>query len=326
MKRSAIIIAAVLLLAGCKTVEPIESKGSYTIDGVTYSFTSLRVDHVGYVSGSDSTRFILRLTGFPGTFKMDTVSHKGYGTVIQLFVIADRCELYPGDETVEVSKDFVSHVVTIEENGDTSKFIPVTGATVRVSGADNNFYRYDLTLTDANGQTTGEYTGKHVVNRLVDQPVCGRLVFDTIDTRLASAVMYDWGHLFSADFNYQEIIFYSTNSRFNDDGKLRQGVQFSVGFMSSGENRPPDGNYSVSVTLASGNVMYGHKVQDVNWGTYWTVYYSSSSVGKANVLSGDLKDLVMTDKKASFSFDFKDQLNNDVTGYFEGGVIRVKNY
>lgn len=318
MRNLFIILLSLILFTGCAYDKPVKSQGSFTIDGVTYSFSSLRVDHVGYVPGSDSSQFILRLTGYPGTFSMDTLSHKGYGTVLQLFFIASDRDFYPGDCSTHLFPDSLSHMVTINQDGDTTALIPISDASVTVSSADNDFLSYDFSLTSLSGVTTGFFSGKHLFNQLVDQPAYGAIAFDTINTSLSSALLFRWEHLFSPDYFYYEIIFYSANSRFKDDGSLRQGVQFSLGLVSSSDLLPLDGDYVVSLDPTPGSVMYGHKVQNAHWGTYWNVFYAGSSVGKANILSGDLLGFRLEGDNVSFTFSFIDQLDDTVIGYYDG--------
>ncbi|MCQ2343405.1 MAG: hypothetical protein MJ002_00580 [Paludibacteraceae bacterium] len=318
MRQAIVILSTLLLLAGCSYNKPVQSQGYFTIEGVSHSFSSIRIDHVGYVPESDSSEFILRLTAYPGTFSMDTVKHKGYGTVFRLFFVADDCDLFAGDDSKVLFHDSLSQVVTIAENGDTTAVIPITAASVAVSSSEHDFLRYSFTFTSATGLSSGEYTGKHIANRLVDQPAFGTISFDTVNTALSTCKIYNWEHLFSPEYSYYELIFYSADARFSDDGRLRSGVQFSLGITSPSDLRPLDGDYSVSSNPAEVGVMYGHKLQNASWGTYWNVFYAGSSVGKANILSGTLFGFSLTDDDLSFSFDFIDQLNNPVIGSYDG--------
>lgn len=324
MRQAIVILSTLLLLAGCSYNKPVQSQGYFTIDGVTHSFSSIRIDHVGYVPESDSSEFILRLSAYPGTFTMDTANHKGYGTVLQLFFIASDCDFRIGDSSDRLFVDSLSHAVTIAESGDTTAVIPINAASVSVSPAGNDFLHYDFTLTSASGVTAGEYTGKHIANRHVNQPAAGFICFDTVNTALSTSTLYSWEHIFSPDYFYYELIFYSVDARFGDDGKLRQGVQFSLAITSSSDIRPTDGDYSVSSNPSAGSVMYGHKIQNASWGTYWNVFFAGSSIGKANILSGTLTDFTMTDDRVTFSFDFTDQLNNNVIGQYNGRYIRLQ--
>lgn len=323
MRQAIVILLALLLLSGCSYDQPVQSQGSFTIDGVTYSFSGLRVDHVGYVEGSDSSQFILRLSAFPGTMTMDTVSHKGYGIIMQLFFVASSCDFRSGDLSNRLFQDSLSHVVKIAESGDTTAVIPITDASVVVSSAENGFLHYDFILTSASGVTSGKYTGTHIANRLVDQPAFGAILFDTINSSLSSAILYRWEHLFSPELYYYEFVFYSTDSRFDDKGKLRTGMLFTLGILSSSNILPADGEYTVSSKTNTDCVMYGHKIQEASWGTCWNNFYAGSSIGKANILSGTLNDFTITDEQVTFSFDFTDQLNNAVSGFYSGSYMSI---
>ena len=316
MPRILIILTLTILLASCTTKEPVASYGSFTLDGTTYSFTSLRVDHVGYEHG-DSSRFILRLTAYPGTFKCDTVKYSGYGTLLRLFLVATSYDLPVGSRSTALSADSLSYAITITSEGDTTMLTPILDATVAVSAAENDFQTYTLSLTTAAGTSSGSYTGKHTLNCIVDKPACGWIAFDTINANLAAATLYSWGELLSPGTNYYEIIAYSTDARFNDNGKLRSGLQFSLGIMSATDSYPADGTYVVSTDYSPGSVIYGHKIGNANWGTYWAVFSSSSAIGKANILSGTLTTFALQNY-ASFTFDFTDQLGNTVQASYSG--------
>jgi len=306
-----------------KKQEDIKISGSFTFDGTSYSISSCRVDHVGYperVPGDtlsqDSTRFILHTAFY------------GYQGDIHLFLIAPDNDLMPGQTYETLYEDSLSYIVIRSSEGDTTRPVRVTSASVTLLAmedpvaAGKNWLSYYFTLTvDGNPSPLtidGSFIGPHTVNYTVDQPSYGFITFDTIATGLARPSLYRWNHLFCDDSNYFELKFYSNRARFADKGTINVGVQFVVGFHSYQENFPAAGTYPVSIEAKEATLYFGHRDGSVNWGTYWQTFYAGSIVGKANILSDTLYLHRCTSDSITLTFALKDQLGNTVQGSYSG--------
>ena len=125
--------------------------------------------------------------------------------------------------------------------------------------------------------------------------------------------------MFTENSNYFEFTFYSTAARFADAGKIKSGVQFVVGVHDAQEEYPTAGDYSVSMKADDTmSVLYGHKLKNTAWGTYWQMFYNGSSVGKANVVAGSAQIISIDDESLNMTFTFDDQLGNEVVGSYKG--------
>lgn len=307
MRKWLIVMVLGVLMMACKQVEPITSKGEMSYDGNSYGLRTMRVDHVGY---GENGEFVLRVSLAPGTYKRSIDAASGYGTFLEFYVLAGANDLEAGSYDA-LAKDSMSVIMSIGDGGDTVFVDRIVALSMKVEKAENNFMKFDFTLsTEGNKSVSGSFTGSHTVNYTVDQPAVGTLSFDTVQSQLARPIVRNMGHLFADDCNYFDVIFFSTDARFTDKGVLKDGVMFSVGIHSIAESEPFAGEYPVSIEELNQTLYYGHKVGNVNWGTYWLVSKSSSTVGKANVLEGSLN----LESMRKMSFELKDQLNNTVSG------------
>lgn len=313
-----LFIATTILMfvVGCDKKEEVVSHGSFSLEGTTYSITALRVDHVGYAE-TDSSAFVLR------------TSFTGPRIEIIFYMVAPDNDFVPGKKYSSFCPDSLSRIIVTSREGDTLHNVMIASATLMVDSvvdpiaSGKNFLQYMFTIeTNDYGTTNGDFLGKHIVNYVVDQPSYGSFSFDTIECGVAKPTLYCWEHLFSDDTNYFELKFFSSNARFNDNGKIQMGVQMVIGLHSFQTLYPAEANYPVSLEAQEQTAYYGHKVGNALWGTYWQTFYSGSIVGKANVLSDTIKVLQWNSEKICLEFAMKDQLGNNVVGYYEGGYYR----
>jgi len=307
-----ILCILLLLLVGCKKNEEVVSQGSFSLDGTSYSITAVRVDHVDYAN-ADFSDFILK------------ASFTGYQGKVCFYMSAPDNDFIPGQTYTTLFADSLSRIVVLSREGDTTQIVDISGATLKVdtiadeTAAGKNYLQYAFTLvTDGHGTVEGSFIGQHTVNYTVDQPSYGNLFFDTIACGLARPSLYGWGHMFSDKTNYFELKFFSSAARFSDNGKIKQGVQFVVGLHSFQELYPAMGSYPVSLIAEEQTTYFGHKEGNAMWGTYWQTFYSSSVVGKANILADTLHVVRCTSDSITLQFNLKDQLGNRVQGTYDG--------
>ena len=313
MKRNCFgVLLLLLLLVGCKKNEEVVSQGSFSLDGTSYSVTAVHINHVSYAD-TDSSDFILK------------ASFTGYQGKVYFYMVAPDNDFIPGQTYARLFADSLSQVVVLSREGDTTQIVKITAATLRVdsvtdkAAAGKNYLQYGFTLvTDKHGTIEGSFLGQHTVNYTVDQPSFGNLSFDTIVCGLAKLSIYRWGRMFSDNTNFFELKFFSSSARFNDNGKIKEGVQFVVGLHSFQELYPAVGNYPVSLEAEEQTAYYGHKKDNAQWGTYWQTFHSSSIIGKANIISDTLHVVRCTADSITLRFDFKDQLGNRVVGSYDG--------
>lgn len=316
MKKIVFALLIFSALIGCKKKDvATKPHGSFTYNETSYGVNSIRIDHVAYNANND---FVLKFTTIPANMSVSQTTHSGYGTYLELYLEASDNELRPGKYN-ELSSDSTSRIISVSENGDTSWMVTISAAEINVSVAENDFTQYDFKLTDETGKSiSGSFVGKPVLNYSVDQPAFGELQFDTVECYIAKPSLYKWNALFAENVNYYELKFYSSEARFNDNGKIAGGVMLVMGFHSVNSILPTTGTYNVSTTAEDMTLYYGQKIGIANWGTYWCLYMSGSQRGKANILSGSLNLNTFTDNELDISFELKDQLGNTVKGYFDG--------
>lgn len=313
------LMALLLLFCGCKKEEVAVDGGSFSFRGGKYPLAALRIEHIGYApSVSEPDSCVISVMAYPATFKKSESSSSGYGAVLNLLFSAPDFRLSDGEYPLMPQwRDSLNSCLTIypADKSDTLVYSVNSGMMVKT----DEEYKFALT-TDDGDEITGEYSGDVTYNFSVDKPECGILSFDTISCYLAEPVVYDWDNLFSSETSYREFVFYSTDSRFTDGGKIRNGVQFVLGFNLDNEKNMPVGEYAVTNDFSRPNTLaYGHKVSNTAWGSYWQVFRNGSAAGKANILSESLTIDKYDEKNISLTFTFTDQLNNTVTGEYNGG-------
>lgn len=330
-RRLLYLALVVLSLAACKRDEPKPvSSGTFTYKGEKYGISMVRVEHADYDAEG---RFVLRLTAYPGTYRINEKTTSGYGNVLNIYCVADANDFAPGVYSLAETDTLVSTLThypnTADNNAahDTVAHL-VAGGELEVSDTDTDrFMKYSFRLVDAGGDSiTGTYTGSHVHNRVAVQPVYGQLVFDTVRCSLAAPSVIRWGKVFCS-INYSEIVFYAADARFTDAGALSSGIQFAVGIQTdSTSSEITVGTYPVSTDYYTENAtLYGHKVRNTSWGTYWQMMRSGSSVGRANILGGKAVIKEIADGTLTAEFQFTDQLKNTVSASYSG-PYSTKNY
>lgn len=326
-----VLILTLFLLPACKKDEPKPvSSGTFVYKGEKYNVSMVRVEHTDY---DNDGNFVLRLTAYPGTYKVTDKSSSGYGNVLDIYYTAGDNDFGPGKYSTSKTDTLVSTLtyypnISDDKAAHDTVVHTVSNGTLEVGNTEvDGFLTYSFRLADADGDSIiGSYTGTHVHNRIAVQPSYGQLSFDTIRCALARPYMIRWGKVFS-NINYTEIVFYSADARFTDAGALSGGIQFSVGILTdSASSDITSGSYPVIMEYyTSGTVLYGHKVRNTAWGTYWQTMYNGASTGKANVLGGTATVTMVTDDMLTAEFRFTDQLNNSVEASYSGPYMTKNN-
>ena len=312
-----------LFLCSCEKEKVVVQGGSFSFGESKYSINKVKVEHVGYAE----EEYLLRFLAYPAAYTVSETTTSGYGVVVDArflsatkdFEVGELYQLVSDSSYVivypEVPKDTAIRVDTL--------YCQLVDGEIRVDSADG-YRTFNFGFLTADGDSVvGSYLGDYTYNYILDQKGYGELAFDTISCQLAMPMMTNWGHLFTENSNYFEFTFYSTAARFTDAGKVKSGVQFVVGVHDAQEEYPTAGDYSVSMKADDEmSVVYGHKLNNTAWGTYWQMFYNGSSVGKANIVAGEAQIVSIDEQSLNMIFTFEDQLGNEVVGAYEGPYLR----
>ncbi len=318
------LIYALFLLVSvvsCKRdLKPVQG-GSFSYAGKGYSISAIKLEHQAYTTDD---RFVMRLLAYPGTYKVSETKTSGYGAVLDLYFLADD-DLISGEYVVDsvVTDTLRSQLIQYPKDGmGDTVYVQVASGSFSVDTVDN-FPKYNIALVSDKGDSiVGSYWGKVITNNLVDKWSYGTLEFDTINCDLSRAVVWAWDSLMSPSTSYYEMVIYSTDARYTDAGKMRSGVHFVLGFLLDKDTPLSVAAYPVVTDYtATPSMLYGHKLGNVQWGSYWQVYKSGSVAGKANIISGELMVRKVDDGYIDFNFNMTDQLNNSVTGSYAGSFV-----
>lgn len=318
-----IVLLLSLFFSSCEKEKVVVQGGSFRYAGTSYPIKKVKVEHVGY----ESEDYLLRFLVYPATYNVSEVSTSGYGAVIDArfasstkdFEVGESYELYSDSSFLilypEIPKGDTTYHDTI--------YYHIASGELKVDTADGyRIFKFAMLTVDGDS-IIGSYLGEYTYNYILDQRGYGELTFDTISCQLAMPMMMNWGHLFSDNNNYFEFTFYSTDARFADAGKIKSGVQFVVGVHDIQEEYPIAGDYLVSKSANDAtSIYYGHKLKNTAWGTYWQVFYNGSAKGKANVVEGSAKIISIDEKSLNMTFDFIDQLGNEVVGSYKGPYFK----
>ena len=323
------ILATLIVLVSaisCKKDPPkLISSGSFSYNDVQYNISMLRVEHKDYTADS---AYVLRLTVYPSTYKISETTSSGFGTVIDLYFIANNNDfargVYPlaSIDTLPSMLYFYPEIIDKNAQYDTTSVWVSSGTLIVDTFPELEFMSYTLEFVTASGDSiVGKYRGKHIHNYSVDQKGYGSLQVDTIECSLSHPSIIHWGKLFG-DVNYSEIVFYNTSARFTDAGKMRDGVQLVIGLTTTTDDDKTyieSGIYPITTDYSTPHTaLYGHKLKSTPWGTYWQQMYKSSVTGKANVLEGEVEIEYISDNEISLTISATDQLKNNINATYSG--------
>lgn len=308
----------VLLLIFCVSCEKPQNTfkdgGSLTYNGTSYALKSARLRH--YLDNT-TTENRLQLVLCSPTMSFANGNLSGYGDLLCITIATELSDLLP--QTYEVSTGSIiaseSYWLRIStDKTDTTKTDLSTGS-LKFSNTDNG-QKFDFTFFE-DIPLQGFYEGTVTYNNDIDGVQVGTVVMGDSIIPLQKGDLMFWGPIFAEQLNYYEFYFYSCNLRHDDSGAINQGLMFVVGLHSEDATAPAEGTYPISRKNEHQTALYGHKSGNANWGTYWVHYRSASAQQKAFVM----RDSVAFSRDGDsykFTFQCTDQLDNLITGTYNG--------
>lgn len=317
------LLITLLTLVACEPEKSEEkSVGSFRFQSTNYPIKSLRIEQIGI----DDGEYTLRMTCYPITYKINEVSSSGYGSVINAyFKTTDR-------DFTDMSSYQISNIVNDsvasqlilypKDSGTDTTYVDIEKGTMYVDSTETYLkYTFEFISTDGDS-INGSYVGEHIYNYTVDQPAYGSLTFDTLSYQLSQPTLWQWDTIHSSSVYYYELIFYSTDTRFSDAGKVKDGIQFVLGF-NSPNKQLKKGTYPTTINTAEAPaLLYGFKINKVSWGSFWQIYTNSSAKSKANVTKGEVIINDIQPDYINLSFQLIDQLDYNVVGEYEGPIFK----
>ncbi|MFI3297123.1 MAG: hypothetical protein R3Y59_05800 [bacterium] len=317
------LLTLLFALLSCDTTESDEvSSGTFSFQEKNYPIKSLRVEQQGLSDGE----YTLRMTCYPATYSISESSTSGYGTVIDAYFRTpdeDFVDLSAYSLSSVVNDTVFSQLIQYPNSGDTTYFDIASG--MLYVDSTETYLEYTIEFITIDGDSIiGSFIGDHTYNYSVDQPSYGNLAFDTLSYELARPILWQWDTLLSTSVFYQELVFYASDARFSDAGKIKTGTQFVLGFNTLIDETLSAGTYPVTTILSDAPaLLYGNKINDVSWGSFWQIYSSYSAIAKANITSGEVTINDITTDYINLSFQLTDQLNNSVEGEYDGPMIII---
>lgn len=314
-----ILIITILMLLCCSCEKELQRKqeGSFVFKDKSYYVQNVRINHFAY-EGDDC---LLSLQAYPSTFRIDESGLTGYGSMLYLLFSAKDENPSVGEWQIapSVGDTIFSHLISVPKEGVDTVIIRLASGRVVVDSIED-FIRYKFYLQTIEGDSiTGSFEGKLIYNYSVDQLSYGSLSVDTIQTKLAQPVMWQWGNLFSSETNFFELVFYSADARFYDSGKQKDGIHFVLGFNDFQQLWPSEGIYPVGTSYSDSHILlYGHRTGSVQWGSYWQYFVTGSNRAKANILSDTTNIIKIDENNISIKFMLVDQMKNVVEGSYDG--------
>lgn len=315
-----LLLILVTLCTSCKKEVPSIKGGSFTFQEKKYPVSAVRYDHIGYNADG---KHIIRFIAYPATYSFNYLKGtcSGTGAVIKLFINADDRFLAAGNSysISEETDSTLSALISYSETDTVYHFFDNANLdvdTVFDEATDKYYFQFVIEAISEGDSISGKFIGTPISNITVDQLPYGELNFDTIQAHLCRPALWHWGNLFSESY-YHEFTFFSADARFNDKGNITRGIQFVIG-ISTTESTISPGIYPVSYSYEANTTLYGHKLNNTPWGTYWQIMENQSAIGKANILSDTLIIDGFTEKNLNIRFTFTDQLKNTVTGNYNG--------
>lgn len=313
-----------IVFFGCEKPAPqFSNSGTLRLNGVSYSIIKSRFS-------VDSVRdevYHAHLTFAPHAINISDAGISGGGgsyLYLSLLLPVDSLPLgvFSVDEgAVNSVQPYGSYLETISENKkDTTRTLIASGEMDYMLGGDTMPQFWLNFMTTASDSLAGSYLGTCVKNTEVDADSTGYVQVDTFSTALGTANMWQWGNLFSETLCYYELEILSSDTRFNDAGKMKNGMVLSLGFFSDNGVFPNDGVYRVAEVPENYTLFFGHKESNTYWGTYWQQLKNTSIISRANVTADSISICNVDGDQYVINIALKDQLGNRLRGDFKGGV------
>jgi len=177
--------------------------------------------------------------------------------------------------------------------------------------------RFEFHFVTANGDSvTGNFGGAVKYNLLYNQPIVAQITVDTVDYQIQKGDFMRWGNILSSSLFYYEIYLYSADLRRTDDGKIKSGFALILGIHSTSADFPPNGVYQVSKNYEDNTLLWGTKIANGKWGTYWNLYQNGSSTASSNIQAGEIS-LQRDGNNFKIILNLKYQSTNTITGEYD---------
>ena len=315
-----LILSIILIFSSCKKTEKqILSGGKIVYNAENYILKKARCAN----SGDENSVGLNTMNLFfaSSSIKMDEDGISGTGIVLALTTFSLSDTLQEGVYNIE---NFVS-----EKNilSDSSYFKIITKEdtlTVKISGGymeiKNDLElkkRFEFHFISENGDSvTGYFAGAVPYNLMFDQPAVAQIMVDAVEYQIQKGDFVRWGKLLTDTLFYYEIYFYSTNLRRTDAGKIKNGFMLILGMHSLTDNYPTNGTYRVSRNFENNTLLWGTKIGNGRWGTYWNLYRNGSSTATSNIFTGEI-EFEKSENNFKIRLNLKDQNNNIISGEYD---------
>ncbi len=302
-----LIFALIVILTSCEKEREFVSSGSLQYNGQNYTLKTVR-NHFYIDSITSEKRTNIAFC----TPKMSFTDGKmnGTGALVMLTIASDSSKLCGNvHEILETS-----YATIISDDKTDTTTIALTSGTVKIEKTEHGL-RYEFTVN--NGALNGNYEGEPITFYDIDGEQIGELQIGDSIVPLQRGDLMLWGPIFAENLNYYEFYFYSCNLRYTDKGAIQQGLALIVGLHSDNNDAPTNGTYPIGSNVLNQTALYGHKINNKDWGTYWLDYRSTTAQAKTNVLSENIS-LTHENNIYNFQFDCIDQHGNKITGNYTG--------
>ena len=309
-----------MCVSACKRVEPqAQSGGKIVYNGESYGLKNVRCSNFGDENSVGFNTMNLYFASNSISMNEDNIS--GTGTVLALATFSLSDTLPEGIyyiENFEGEKNILSEIsyLKISTKEDTVT-VAISSGYMEVINDSKLSKRFEFHFVAENGDSiTGYFAGAVKYNLLYDQPTVAQISVDTVVYQIQKGDFVSWGKLLNDSLCYYEIYFYSTDLRRTDEGKIKSGFALIVGIHSLSSTFPQNGTYQVSRHFEDNTLLWGTKIGNGKWGTYWNLYKNGSSETNANVVLGEISFEKLEDN-FKIILNLKDQNQNLIVGEYD---------
>ncbi|MDR1543538.1 MAG: hypothetical protein LBS50_03825 [Prevotellaceae bacterium] len=325
------ILLAISIFAAffsCKKIEKTAvSGGKIVYKSENLPLKNARCENFG--AEQESGLKTLHLFFHSSTITMNEDETKGTGTILALEIISLSDTLQ--NSVYQISENFEDKTISKENS-----YLTIISKedTITISLSDGYFNiendnelskKFSFHFISENGDSiSGNFRGAVSYNLLYDMPQVAVFQIDTVNYAIQKGNMFRWGKILDKNLFYYEILFYSTNLRRTDAGKIKSGFELVLGMHSLSSDYPQNGVYLVSRTYENNTLLGGEKIGNANWGTLWNFYTNGSASKRSIVVSGDV-NFERDGDNFKISLNLKDMENNTITGEYDG-ELKITDY
>lgn len=332
MKKRALIFPLLILsLFACKKEE--ETKYVFSYGDKKYFIEGVRVLQNEKSDSSDLQP--LKIYFYTKNVSFNVEAERGYGAFLKLELNAKSADLPIGsyqfenalknftitkgkrDENGKVSGSYFKILPAPKSENDTL-VVPITSGIFEVAEIENGEKQFNIDIySDKNEHISGSYSGSYNFLNNTDGAKVGEVAIGDSLYNLQRGDLVRWGKIFpdAPELNYFELFFYSTTLRSQENGKFQKGLVLVLGLCSTAEKLPATGDYTLSRKEKNFAAWSGRKEKNIDWGSYWYHYVSSSSYQKAFV-NGEKISFSNENGKFKVAFNSTDQLGNAIRGEY----------